>query len=341
MIIRSKAPLRLGLGGGGTDVSPYSDLYGGAILNATVSLYAYATIEPGHDNIIVIRSIDKDTTLELPSSEYLETDGQLDLIKGVYNRIIRDYKLKALSFTITTYVDAPAGSGLGTSSTLVTAVLGAFSEWLKLPLGEYDLARLAYEIERSDLGMAGGKQDQYAATFGGVNFMEFYDNGKVIVNPHRIKDQVLNELSNNIILFYTKTSRISSEIIKTQQHNVNTGSVVSVEAMHKIKELAVKMKEAILKGKLDKMGELLNLSWEFKKQMAYGITNPQIDQIYEAAIKAGATGGKISGAGGGGFMFFYCPSFSRYEVIDRLHQFGGEFRRFQFTKQGATAWLAK
>jgi D-glycero-alpha-D-manno-heptose-7-phosphate kinase len=338
MIIRSKAPLRLGLAGGGTDVSPYSDRFGGAVLNATVSLYAYATIEPRSDNKIIIRSIDKDTSIEVSSSEILEIDGQLDLVKGVYNRIIRNYKLKPLSFTLTTFVDVPAGSGLGTSSTLVTAVLGAFSEWIKLPLGEYDLARLAYEIERTDLGMAGGKQDQYAATFGGVNFMEFYDNGKVIVNPLRIKDQVLNELSNNIILFYTSTSRISSEIIKTQQHNVNTGSVQSVEAMHKLKELAVKMKEAILKGKLDQIGELLNLSWEYKKQMAEGITNTQIDKIYTAAIEAGATGGKISGAGGGGFMFFYCPGITRYNVINALEQFGGHARRYEFTKQGLETW---
>jgi D-glycero-alpha-D-manno-heptose-7-phosphate kinase len=338
MIIRSKAPLRLGLAGGGTDVSPYSDIYGGAVLNATVSLYAYATIEPRTDNVIVIRSIDKDTTFEFPSSTYLEIDGELDLIKGVYNRILRDYKISPLSFNLTTYVDAPAGSGLGTSSTLVTAVLGAFSEWLKLPLGEYDLAKLAHEIERSDLKMEGGKQDQYAATFGGVNFMEFFDNGKVIVNPLRIKDQVLNELSNNLILFYTKTSRISSEIIKTQQRNVNSGSVISVEAMHKLKELAIKMKEAILKGKLDKMGELLNLSWEYKKQMAEGISNNQIDKIYDVAIEAGATGGKISGAGGGGFMFFYCPGITRYNVIKALEQFGGHARRYEFTKQGLETW---
>jgi D-glycero-alpha-D-manno-heptose-7-phosphate kinase len=338
MIVRSKAPLRLGLAGGGTDVSPYSDLYGGAVLNATVSLYAYATIEPRTDNKIVIRSIDKDTIIELQSSDNLEIDGNLDLIKGVYNRIIRDYKIKPLSFTLTSYVDAPAGSGLGTSSTVVTAVLGAFSEWLKLPLGEYDLAKRAYEIERTDLGMAGGKQDQYAATFGGVNFMEFYDNGKVIVNPLRIKDQVLNELSNNIILFYTKTSRISSEIIEAQQRNVTSGSVVSVEAMHRIKELAVKMKEAILKGNLDKMGELLNLSWEYKKQMAEGISNPMIDEIYKAAVEAGATGGKISGAGGGGFMFFYCPGITRYNVIKALEQFGGHARRYEFTRQGLETW---
>jgi D-glycero-alpha-D-manno-heptose-7-phosphate kinase len=338
MIIRSKAPLRLGLAGGGTDVSPYSDIFGGAVLNATVSLYAYATIEPGTDNKIIIRSVDKNKVIELPSSQNLQIDGNLDLIKGVYNRVIKDYKLPPLSFTITTYVDVPAGSGLGTSSTVVTAVLGAFTEWLKLPLGEYDLAKLAYDIERKDLGMAGGKQDQYAATFGGVNFMEFFDNGKVIVNPLRVKDQVLNELSNNMILFYTKTSRISSEIIAKQQQNVNEGSSKSVEAMHKLRDLAVKMKEAILKGELDLIGELLNISWEYKKQMADGITNPQIDKIYEAAIKAGATGGKISGAGGGGFMFFYCPGITRYNVINTLEQFGGYARRYEFTKQGLETW---
>jgi D-glycero-alpha-D-manno-heptose-7-phosphate kinase len=338
MIIRSKAPLRLGLAGGGTDVSPYSDKFGGAVLNATVSLYAYASIVPGNGNNIIIRSVDKNTEIELPSSSALPIDGKLDLIKGVYNRIIKDYKLKPLSFTITTFVDVPAGSGLGTSSTLVTAVLGAFTEWLKLPLGDYALARLAYDIERNDLGMAGGKQDQYAATFGGINFMEFYDNGKVIVNPLRIKDHILNELSNNIILFYTKTSRISSEIIETQQRNVNEGFESSIEAMHGIKKLAVSMKEAILKGEIDKMGDLLNLSWGYKKKMAEGITNPQIDKLYDAAMKAGATGGKITGAGGGGFMFFYCPGNSRYNVITALEEFGGHARRYEFTKTGLETW---
>jgi len=338
MIIRSKAPLRLGLAGGGTDVSPYSDKFGGAVLNATISLYAYATIEPSDNGMIVLQSVDKGIVLKSKSSETLSIDGKLDLLKGVYNRVVRDYSKKPLSFVLTTYVDAPAGSGLGTSSTLVTAVLGAFAEWLKLPLGEYDLARLAYEIERTDLGMEGGKQDQYAATFGGVNFMEFSGNGKVIVNPLRIKDIILNELSNNIILFYTETSRISSDIIKMQQRNVNAGSNNSVEAMHIIRDLALRMKEAVLKGELDNIGELFHKSWVYKKQMADGITNPYIDSIYDAALKAGSTGGKITGAGGGGFMFFYCPGNTRYRVIDQLSLFGGNVRRYEFTKGGLETW---
>jgi D-glycero-alpha-D-manno-heptose-7-phosphate kinase len=338
MIIRSKAPLRLGLAGGGTDVSPYSDLYGGAVLNATVNLYAYATIEPLEGKRIQINSVDKETEIELESGSILETDGTLDLVKGVYNRIIREYNLKPLSFRLTTFVDAPAGSGLGSSSTLVTTILGAFTEWLRLPLGEYDIARLAYEIERNDLDMAGGKQDQYAATFGGVNFMEFYNNGKVIVNPLRVKDQILNELSNNIILFYTSTSRISSRIIEDQKKNVDNGVTGSVEAMHKLRELAVAMKEAILKGELDLIGELLNLSWEYKKKMADGISNEFIDEIYSEAIRAGATGGKVSGAGGGGFVFFYCPGNTRYKVTEALKKFGGHPRRYGFTRYGLETW---
>ena len=338
MIIRSKAPLRLGLAGGGTDVSPYSDLYGGAVLNATVSLYAYATIEPLSNNRISIVSVDKETEIDTEASGNLEFDGNLDLIKGVYNRILKEYNLSPLSFRLTTYVDAPAGSGLGSSSTLVTTVLGAFTEWLKLPLGEYDLAKLAFDIERKDLAMAGGKQDQYAATFGGVNFMEFYNNDKVIVNPLRVKDIILNELSNNIILFYTKTSRISSQIIENQKRNVNDGISGSIDAMHRLKDLAVGMKEAILKGELDTIGELLNLSWEYKQKMADGISNPQIDEIYEAAIKAGASGGKVSGAGGGGFVFFYCPGNTRYKVISALEKFGGHYRRYEFTRQGLETW---
>jgi len=338
MIFRSRAPLRLGLAGGGTDVSPYSDIYGGAVLNATISMFAYATIEPRDDNKIVFNAIDRNEKIEIKSSEFLEIDDNLDLLKGIYNRIVKDFIKKPLAFELSTYVDAPAGSGLGSSSTLVVAVIGAFAEWLKLPLGEYDIAHLAFEIERKDLNMAGGKQDQYAATFGGFNFMEFYENDKVIVNPLRIKSDIINELQFNILLYYTGTSRLSSKIIEAQVKNVYKKEEKSVEAMHKLKEQAIMMKEAILKGKLDEIGEILDYGWQYKKQMAEGITNSVIDEIYETAKKAGATGGKISGAGGGGFMMFYCPKNTRYKVIESLQPFGGEFRRFQFTKYGLESW---
>lgn len=338
MLIRSRAPLRLGLAGGGTDVSPYSDLYGGAVLNATVNMFAYATINPRDDNAIVLNSINKKEKVICESEENLKIDGKLDLLKGVYNRIVKDFARQPLSFELYTHVDAPPGSGLGSSSTLVVAAIGAFAEWLNLPLGEYDIAHLAYEIERKDLKMAGGKQDQYAATFGGFNFMEFYDNDKVIVNPLRIKPEIINELQFNLVLYYTGTSRLSSAIIETQMDNVKSKKEKPIEAMHKLKEQAILMKEAILKGKLDEIGEILDFGWQYKKQMADGITNPTIDEIYEAAKKAGATGGKISGAGGGGFMMFYCPANTRYKVIETLEKFGGEVKRFQFTKYGLETW---
>jgi D-glycero-alpha-D-manno-heptose-7-phosphate kinase len=338
MIIRSKAPLRLGLAGGGTDVAPYSELFGGTILNATISMYAYATIIPRDDKKIVLNSIDKNENYILDSALSLPVDGKLDLVKGIYNRVVKDFVKKPLSFELTTYVDAPPGSGLGTSSTLVVAILGAFAEWLGLPLGEYDLAHLAYEIERIDLGMAGGKQDQYAATFGGVNFMEFSKNDKVIVNPLRIHAKYLDELSHNLVLYHTETSRLSSIIIEQQSRNVAERNEKTIEAMHRLKEQALMMKESLLKGELDKLGEILDFGWQFKKNMATGITNSFIDDIYSTAITHGATGGKISGAGGGGFMFFYCPGITRSRVIEGLKKFGGQAKRYEFTSKGLSTW---
>ena len=339
MIIRSKAPLRIGLAGGGTDVSPYSDIYGGAILNATLSLYAYASIKPREDGKIVINAIDRNEIIELKSEEHLVIDGKLDLIKGVYNRIIKDFIKQPLSFEINTYVDAPPGSGLGSSSTLVVAILGAFVEWLKLPLGEYDIAHLAYLIEREDLKMAGGKQDQYAATFGGVNYMEFYGNDKVIVNPLRIKSKFLHELEHNLVLFYTQTSRLSSKIIQEQTDNVNAKKSSSIDAMHQLKEQSILMKEAILKGEVDSIGKILHDGWMHKKQMADGISNESIDSIYEAALQSGATGGKISGAGGGGFMIFYAPYIHKYQLIKKLSELGGNVMNYSLTTEGLTTWI--
>jgi len=338
MIIRSKAPLRLGLAGGGTDVAPYSDLYGGATLNATINMYAYATIIPTNNGKIVFRSIDKNEFFETDSGESLPLNGALDLLKGIYNRVVRDFTHEPLSFELSTYVDAPPGSGLGTSSTLVVTVLGAFAEWLKLPLGEYDLARLAYQIERLDLKMAGGKQDQYAATFGGVNFMEFFMDEKVVVNPLRVKGEYMNELSHNLILYNTKTSRLSSAIIERQARNIQEHKEKFIEATHKLKEQAVMMKEVLLRGDIDAIGPVLDFGWKYKKQIASGISNHLIDNIYETALQNGATGGKISGAGGGGFMFFYCPNNRRYKVVEALRKFGGTSHRYEFTTSGMTAW---
>ncbi|HEU4632427.1 MAG TPA: dehydrogenase [Flavisolibacter sp.] len=338
MIYRSKAPLRIGLAGGGTDVSPYSDLYGGAILNATISLYAQASIEPLGDNRIVLEANDRNETEAFDLQNELPINGHLDLLKGVYNRIQKDHGQIKCGFKLSTFVDAPAGSGLGTSSTLVVSIIGAFTEMMRLPLGEYDIAHYAYEIERKDLNLAGGKQDQYAATFGGVNFMEFYADDKVIVNPLRIKQQYLFELENNLVLYYTATSRESAKIIEQQSKNVVSRKETSIEAMHQLKQQSQMMKEALLKGRLHEFGEILDYGYQQKRKMAEGISNPLMEEIYETAKNAGATGGKISGAGGGGFMIFYCPGTTKYNVIKSLERFGGVHKNYAFTEHGLKTW---
>jgi len=340
MIYRSKAPLRIGLAGGGTDVSPYSDEFGGAILNATLSLNAYASIEPMQEGGIVLEALDRKEKQGFEWKSELPINGTLDLLKGVYNRIQKDYGITQKNFKLSTYVDAPAGSGLGTSSTLVVAILGAFVEMLKLPLGDYDIAHYAYEIERNDLQLAGGKQDQYAATFGGVNFMEFFGD-RVIVNPLRIRQEYINELENNLLLYFTATSRESATIIKEQQKNVAQKNESSIEAMHQLKEQAKMMKEVLLRGKLNEIGHILDFGFEQKRKMAHNISNEAIENIYEAAKKSGATGGKISGAGGGGFMIFYCPGNTRYQVMETLNNFGGVIKTYQFTQNGLTTWTSQ
>lgn len=341
MIYRSKAPLRIGLAGGGTDVSPYSDMYGGAVLNASISLYATTHIEKTNDDKITFESIDQQKSISFQRSEAIDTNNDLKLLTGVYSAIKNDFGNIDGGLRVTTHVDVPAGSGLGTSSTLVVSLIGAFAEMLKLPLGEYDIAQYAYKIERENLQLAGGKQDQYAATFGGINFMEFYKDDHVVVNPLRIRREYIQELENNLVLFFTSTSRASADIIKKQQENVHSKNNSSIEAMHKLKEQSKQMKEALLKGNLDDIGKILDFGFQEKKKMADNISNQLIENIYSKAIDAGATGGKISGAGGGGFMIFYCPGTSRYRVIEELSQLGGKVVDYSFNKYGLTSWTSK
>jgi len=342
-LFRSKAPFRLGIAGGGTDVSPYSDLFGGAILNVTVNLYAHATIKPLNNGKVRFVHINDNIIEDLDATEELPTDGFLQLQHGIYNSIVKKFNHgKPLSFELTTSMDVPSGSGLGTSSTLVVAILGAFTEWLKLPLGRYDLAHYAYEIERIDLKMAGGKQDQYAATFGGVNFMEFLPDDRVIVNPLRIDQDILQEWAINTVLFYTDQQHCSAKIIEEQAQNVKKQNSASLEAMHNVKKEAFRMKNCLLRDELWELGKALNVSWTNKKKMARNISNDFIDHIYETAMSQGALGGKISGAGGGGFMFFYCPGNTRYAVAENLNALGvGKVQDFEFCEQGLVTWSTK
>jgi D-glycero-alpha-D-manno-heptose-7-phosphate kinase len=319
MLIRARAPLRLGFAGGGTDVAPFCDLFGGAVLNATIDLYAYCTIEPSHDGKIRFIAADVGDTVTYELGPALPCDGLLALHSGVYNRIVAQYNGgKPLAVTVTTSCDAPPGSGLGSSSTLVVAMVQAFGEMLSLPLGEYDIASLAYQIERCDLGLHGGRQDQYAAAFGGFNFMEFSGSDHALVNPLRVKDWIVSELESSLILFYTGKSRDSAAIIAEQSHNVEIHNQKAIDAMHRTKRDAIGMKECLLRGDIRQLGVVMESAWQTKKEMAGSITNERIENFYHAAKDAGAYCGKVSGAGGGGFMMFLVDVKNKLRVVDAL-----------------------
>jgi D-glycero-alpha-D-manno-heptose-7-phosphate kinase len=331
--------LRLGLAGGGTDVSPFSEEHGGYVLNATIDLYAQVILEPREDGRVIFCAQDRQEQAEFTGADGVPDAEPLRLHKGIYRRVVREFNSgRPLALKLTTFADAPAGSGLGTSSTMVVCMLQAYSEWLQLGLGEYDIAHLAFEIERIELGLAGGKQDQYAAAFGGFNFIEFGADDKVLVNPLRVKDWVISELEASTVLYYTGQSRESAHIIQQQIDNTRAKKASSVDAMLALKQDALAMKEAILRGDLPRYAQILGQSWTAKKRMAQGISNPEIDAVYDGAMAAGALAGKISGAGGGGFMMFFVPPERRMGLLRELSRFPGQVMNFHFTGDGAQSW---
>lgn len=336
---RARAPLRLGLAGGGTDVSPYSDDFGGLILNVAIDKFAYATILPRGDGLVEFYSADNDVRLCWEAQPVCVSDIEgIQLHKGVYNRIVKDFNGgKSISIDLVTHSEAPPGSGLGSSSAIVVALIKVFCEYLDLPLGEYDIAKLAYEIERDDLNLAGGRQDQYSAAFGGLNFMEF-KGSSVIVNPLNIKVDYTKELESSLLLFYTGRSRSSANIIDQQSRNVRSGNEISINALHRVKSEALRMKQALITGDFETFVDSMRVGWNSKKKMAESISNDLIDEIYDSAIAAGALAGRVSGAGGGGFMIFFVDLAKRAQVLTALSRFNGDSMTCNFYWEGASSW---
>lgn len=338
-ITRSRAPLRLGLAGGGTDVSPFCDVHGGVVLNATVSWYAYATISPAPKGKVRFVASDLQIEEEFDCEHEVPLYEPLKLHRGIWRHMVDNFNGgRPLSLTLTTACDVAAGSGMGSSSTLTVAIIEAFRDYLALPLGEYDVAQLAVKIERHELGFKGGLQDQYAATFGGVNFMEFGPGQSVIVNPLRVRGSTLSELEASLVLYFTGVSRESAAIIEDQSNLIARHELGPIEAMHEMKRDALAMKERLLLGDIRGLANVLERSWEAKKRTSSRISSPWIEQIVDVAIGNGAYSGKVSGAGGGGFMMFIVDPAKRPKVVRALQKMDGQVMTCHFTNSGASSW---
>ncbi|MGH7155537.1 MAG: hypothetical protein ACREF3_16540, partial [Acetobacteraceae bacterium] len=322
----------------GTDLPGYAEAFGGAVLNATIDRYAFASIQPRHDGRLVFDACDVGQE-ENHLAEPTVSGSRLLLHRGVYERIVRDHNAnQPLAITVTTVVDAPLGSGLGSSSALVVALIEAYCAYLEVPLGRYEVAQLAHQIERVDLGLAGGQQDQYSAAFGGINFIEFLRGGRVVVNPLRFHRAVLNELESSLVVCFSGQSRTSDSIIRQQAERLGAGSAEALEAMHQLKQDAANMKNAVLLGDMAEFAAILERSWKAKKRTAAAISNEQIDALEALARRNGALAAKVSGAGGGGFMMFVVPTERRYRLITALSEAGGQAYPVKLTEHGSESW---
>lgn len=336
-VVRAKAPLRLSFAGGGTDVPPFPEAEGGFVLSATIDRCAFASLRPREDREVTVHSLDLGRQLSFSLDEQINFDGNLDLVKAAMRRVL-DHD--ADGFDVALRTAASPGSGLGSSSAVVIALIGLIQTHYRIPLTSYEIAHLAYQVEREDLGIAGGLQDQYAAAFGGFNFIEFYGD-HVVVNPLRIDETTVRELEYNLLLVDTGRTRMSDRIISDQVERYSAGQPASIEALRRQKELATLMKNALLQGKPRLFGELLDQAWHEKKRMSPRIATPLIDEAYAVAKEAGAIGGKVTGAGGGGYMLFYLGEGSRPAVTEALVKLGLRVTDFGFSRQGLTTWRAE
>ena len=327
--IRSRSPLRIGIAGGGTDVDPYASTRGGCVFNSTINKYAYCTLVPRNDNMMFVKSRYYGRYKAKLNHGPLKFDGNMDLAKAVANH----FEIEE-GFNIDIHSDVPAGSGLGGSSTMIVAIIAAVAEWQGKKLSKQKIAELAYHLEREDIGLKGGKQDQYAAAYGGFNLLDVRD--EVKVNPVKIDNDIINELQCRSVMCFTGMSRESAKVIDSQIQSYKSGQ--NLEALDESKRLAKEISETLVKGAIDYAGTLLHESWQYKKQFSGNISNKHIDSLYNAAISKGALGGKISGAGGGGFMYFICKYDKKVDVIQELKKRGAEVTDFMFEPHGVTTW---
>lgn len=333
MIIRSRAPTRISFAGGGTDVPPYCDEHGGCVVSAAINRYAYSTLEPRNDQEIHIESGDFFKKLRFLDVNEITYNNELDILKAA----VKNLNTRRMGFNLFMKTNVPPGSGLGGSASAFVSLIGLFDHLNGKKMTNYEIAALAHKLERQELKVPGGKQDQYAAAFGGINFIEFR-NGETWVHPLRIRDDVKLELEKSILLGYLgERTAEGGDIISDQAKTVKSKPDV-LEAHHKYKELAMEVRNALKSGDLIRFGELINDAWEAKKKFSSMISNSQIDKIYDFAMKNGALGGKISGAGGGGFMMFFCEPDKEHNLSKKLEEIGVRTGHVSFDFDGLQTW---
>lgn len=334
MQIYSRAPVRIGFAGGGTDLSPYCDVHGGQIVNATINQYAWGTLSFRDDASIFINSLNYRQASTYPSLAALLEGEKRD----IPHLIVRHFKdtLGERGFNFTLGSDVPPRSGLGSSASVFVAGIALFNHYaMHNAMTPYEIADLALHLERNELKNLGGKQDQYAASFGGFNFMEFKDRGQVLVSALRLPHQMFASLENRTLLAFTG-GRAQMDVLTDQIERSKSGA--SKEALDQTKFFAGKARELLLKGRIDDFGRLLDAAWHEKKKFSALVSNSHIDVMYATAIANGAIGGKLCGAGGGGHMFFVCKEQSRYVVQEALEKVGARIVPFSFVTEGVVTW---
>nr|MDO8109493.1 GHMP kinase [Candidatus Sigynarchaeota archaeon] len=341
MGIRSKAPFRIDFAGGGTDVAPYCDEFKGAVLNATINYYAYVTITESKEKGIHVNSLDYNEYQSFYTKDDLDNSGPLGLVKATLREIQTFSGIDILNgkkgITIFIHSDAPPGSGLGSSSTVCVTLLGALLAYYKIPLTNYEIGSLSFDIERVKLGIKGGSQDQFAATFGGFNFMEFYK-GQTIVNPLRISNDIINELQYNLIMVFVGKSRMSDGILDEQIKLYKSQREKMLPYYHESVKLANEIKNALLREDMRGFADLMNQAYENKSHFCDKIVSDRIAEVYKLARENGALGGRIMGAGGGGFMLFYVDHEKKRDLIKKLKDINADMLNFSFDSQGLQTW---
>lgn len=334
--IHARAPLRIDFAGGFTDVPPFCDREGGCVLNATISKYSYGALTQRSDHLVQIESVDFGVLVDYDPSELPHYNGVMDIVKAAVHKV----KTKGSNgFNLLLHSDVLPGTGLGSSSSVMVMLVGLIKEYENLSLSEHEIAQLAFDIERNDLHIKGGYQDQYAATFGGFNYMEFRD-GRVVVNPLRVRREVVNELEHNLLLCYTGATRLSAQIIDDVVGRYERDEPGTQSALRALKRIASETRDALLQGRLTKFGELMNETWVNKQKMSDDIVTSRVAEMHESALKAGAIGGKLSGAGGGGYLMFYCRFNRKHKVAEVLTRMDGVITDFGFDRHGLETWIA-